>query len=76
MLGFFRVIGIKSLGRGLYRWTVEESLQAMKEGIVDGISTSTIPFSFGKQSIDAIRMRDKELGERLRKATLEGFEVK
>ena len=59
----------------LYSWTKDEVLNAIEDGIVDGFAMPTIPFSFGQRSISAQRFNDRELGERVRAATLEGFGV-
>lgn len=59
---------------GLYRWTKDEVLNAIRNGIVDGFVLSSAFFS-AEKFISAMRFKDRDLGERVRRATLDGFEV-
>jgi len=54
----------------LFSWTLEEVLEAIKDGLVHGFIMSTM---FGSVSIDAIRFCDEDLGKRVVKTTLDGF---
>jgi len=75
-VNFFKMLGhykeVRNPSNGYYRWTMGEVLPAIKEGIVDGFAIGPIPFS-SKQTIDAIKMNDEDLGRRLREATIEHF---
>lgn len=57
---------------GLYSWTKEEVLDAIRDGIVHGFSVSG-SFLGTKPSICAKRFTDENLGKRVAQATLEGF---
>lgn len=75
---FFKMLGhyteVANPESGMFSWTLEEVLAGIKKGVVDGFYAGLVPFSFGKRSIDAIKYRDEELGERVREATLAGFD--
>jgi hypothetical protein len=53
-------------------WTKDEVLAAIQRGSVHGFSVSTGFFGSGP-SISAIRFRNEELGQRVARATLQGF---
>jgi hypothetical protein len=75
---FFGLIGetkeVRNPACGLYRWTKEEVLDAIKAGLVHGFSLNR-GFFGGAVSIRAIRFENEELGKRVAKATLEGFNM-
>ncbi len=56
----------------LYSWSLEEVLQAIRDDIVDGFTGSTGLFSDQKR-LSARRFEDRNLGERIRQKTLDGF---
>lgn len=72
--GFWKSIGhttdVKNLSSGNYAWTREEALDAIRKGIAHGFSVFSGFFNCGP-SISVLRFKDEELGERVRKATLE-----
>lgn len=74
---FFSMLGhtndVRNPACNLYKWTKEEVLQAVRDGIVDGFTLSSI-FG-GEPRISAIHFHDRELGERVRKATMSGFDM-
>lgn len=73
---FFQLVGLTEVMRNpknnLYDWSKEEVLKAIKDGIVHGFCVSSSFFGCGPH-INAVRFKDKELGKRVAKATLEGF---
>ncbi len=73
---FFSGLGhtdeVRNPANNLYSWTLEEVIQAVRDGIVDWLSVGNSLFS-GELRHDAKRFRDRELGERVRQATIEGF---
>ena len=75
---FFGLIGetkeVRNQASGLYRWTKEEILDAIKAGLVHGFSLDR-GFFGGAPSIRAIRFKNEELGKRVACATLEGFNI-
>ncbi len=75
---FFSMLGhkeyIKNPNTDDYEWTKDEVLEAIKNGSVDGFSIGRLLFS-GNQKIDAVRFTDRDLGERVRQATMEGFGI-
>jgi hypothetical protein len=75
---FFGLIGetmeVRNQASGLYRWTKEEVLDAIKAGLVHGFSLDG-GFLGGAPSIRAIRFKNEELGKRVASATLEGFNM-
>ena len=74
--GFFELIGqteeVQNPANGLYHWTKEEVLEAIKNGTVHGFSVSGGLFGSGPRII-AKRFKNEELGQRVVQATLEGF---
>ena len=74
--GFFELIGqsedVRNPASGLYCWTKEEVLDAIRNGTVHGFAMSSGFFGSGP-SINAKRFKDEELGKRVARATLEGF---
>jgi len=73
---FFQMLGlteeVRNPANGLFKWTKDEVLAAIQEGIVHGFSMSS-GFFGTKPIISARRFRDEELGKRVAQATLEGF---
>lgn len=73
---FFQQIGhfeeVPNPRNGLYSWTREEALEAIRAGIIHGFSLSGA-FLGLSSSIRAIRFTDEDLGKRVAQATLEGF---
>jgi hypothetical protein len=74
--GFFQMVGqteeMRNPENGLYSWTKDEVLAAIKAGTVHGFSVSGSLLGSGPH-INARRFRNEELGKRVAKATLEGF---
>lgn len=60
-----------------YRWSLDEALAAIRDGVAHGISVGPNPLlaALGDASprISAFRFRDEALGARVAAATLEGF---
>lgn len=75
---FFKMIGhcdeVRNPANSLYSWTLEEILKAIADDIVDGFSVGASMFST-KMRHSAIRFRDRDLGSRVREATLKGFNM-
>ncbi len=71
---FFRAIGqareVRNPANGLYKWSKDEALAAIREGTVHGFSMGGL---FGSSSIITHRFNNKELGKRVAQATLKGF---
>lgn len=68
---------VRNPANNLYKWTLEELLDAVQSGAVDGIANSPLPFAIPKEGdlprLRATRFHDRDLGERVRQATLKGF---
>jgi len=75
---FFESIGhteeVRNPDNGLYRWTKEEVLKAIKSGLVHGFWVDDTPFG-SELGIRAKRFKDEDLGRRVAQATLEGFGI-
>lgn len=73
---FARLVGkteeVRNPKSGLFRWTKEEVLDAIRAGHVDGFVSSNGFFRSGV-NISARRFHDAELGARVAQTTLEGF---
>jgi hypothetical protein len=73
---FFDWIGeadeVRNPASGLYAWTKEEALEAIRKGIAHGFSASNGLFGDGPY-ISVKRFKDPGLGARIAVATLEGF---
>lgn len=76
---FFTWLGhhkeIPNSATGLYKWTLSEILEAIKQGIADGFRVSN---SFSRSAgLDhvVVKFTDRNLGVRVRDATLAGFKV-
>lgn len=74
---FFKSVGnaeeVRNPANGLYSWSLEEVLEAVKTGQVHGFLDG-VGSLFGSAShISAIRFKDLDLGRRVARATLEGF---
>jgi hypothetical protein len=65
---------IRNPSTDMYLWTKEEAVQALKDGIGDCICVGNGFFGSGPHT-SVKRFNDRELGERIRKQTLVGFEV-
>ncbi|MFA5188892.1 MAG: hypothetical protein WC460_06020 [Patescibacteria group bacterium] len=63
---------IRNPKNGLYSWTKEEALEAVKSGLAHGFSMSGGIFGNGPH-ISVQRFRDENVGMRIAQATLEGF---
>ncbi len=72
--GTGRTEEVRNPATELYAWTKDEALVAIKHGIADGFSLSTGFFGSGP-SIHVNRFTDRNLGERVRAETLNGFGV-
>ncbi len=74
--GFFKLIGqaeeVRNPANGIYSWTKEEMLEAIKNGTAHGFSVSGGLFGSGPH-ISVCRFKNEELGQRIAQATLEGF---
>jgi len=75
---FFTTIGrteeVRNPESELYHWTLEQALQAIKNGIGHGFTNGIIPFA-NKRSISVKRFLDEDLGRRVAAETLRGFSV-
>lgn len=75
---FFTTIGrteeVRNPESGLYGWTLEQALQAIKDGIGHGFTNNIIPFA-NVRSISVKCFLDKDLGRRVAAETLKGFSV-
>ncbi|NTV22525.1 MAG: hypothetical protein HGB03_03095 [Candidatus Yonathbacteria bacterium] len=73
---FFELLGhteeIRNPVNGLYSWTQDEVLDAIRSGVAHGFSVSG-GFFPGRPSIRAKRFKNEDLGRRVAQATLEGF---
>lgn len=73
---FFDLIGrteeVRNPANGLYDWTEEEAIGAIRSGIGHSISVS-ISFLGSDSRISVKRFRDGDLGQRVARATLERF---
>ncbi len=73
---FFQLVGqaeeMRNPTNGLYSWTKDEVLAAIKVGTVHGFSVSSGFFGSGPH-INAQRFKNEELGKRVAQATLKGF---
>ncbi len=73
---FFTTIGeteeVRNPATGLFEWSKDEILDALRKGLVHGITNSS-GFFGAKQFLMARRFRNEELGARVAKYTLEGF---
>lgn len=76
--GFYRGIGrareMKNPKLGIYRWSLEDFLEAVKDDVVDCMTNGFAPFS-NQRRISAYRYLDRDIGERLRQATIAGFNI-
>jgi len=77
---FYKLLGhtneVRNPANGLYCWTLDEVLGAIRDGLVHGISMDQGLFGFATHKDDrirAIRFRNEDLGARVAKTTLEGF---
>jgi len=75
---FERLVGryeeVRNPKSKLYSWTKDEVLIAIKDGIVDGFSMPEGLFG-GERKIQTLRLKNRELGEKLRESTLKGFGI-
>lgn len=76
---FFNQVGeyeeIRNPALGSYKWTLEEALEAIQQGIAHGFKSGIAPYS-QSPSINLIRFHDEMVGDRVRGMTLLGFDVK
>lgn len=63
---------VRNPASNLYSWSKDEVLKAIKDGIVDGFSMPNGLFG-GDPKIQAVRLTNREIGEQLRKETINGF---
>jgi hypothetical protein len=74
---FFSLLGhteeVRNPACNLYKWEKDEVLKAVRDGIVDGFTMGGGIFGQGFARINAVRFRDRELGERVRQETIRGF---
>jgi hypothetical protein len=59
---------------GLYKWTLDECMEAVKSDQADGMTNGIIPFTSTRR-INVFRFTDRELGERVRQQTIIGFDL-
>jgi hypothetical protein len=75
---FFESLGhteeIRNPANGLYSWTKDEVIAAIKSGLAHGFSMGAGFFGSGPH-ISAKRFKNEDLGRRVAAATLEGFGV-
>lgn len=73
---FFHLLGhyneVRNPANGIYRWTREEILTAIADGIAHGMMMNGSLFGSGP-SPSAIRFRNEKVGKRVAHMTLEGF---
>jgi len=73
---FFTRLGktkeVRNPSNNLYSWTKDEVLKAIEDGIVHGFTMGGL---FNSNRINTIWFEDEELGERVAKATLDGFSI-
>lgn len=73
---FFEMLGhteeVQNPATGLYKWTKEEVLDAIRRGVVHGFSVSN-HFLESEPLFDAKRFRNEDLGRRVAEATLQGL---
>jgi len=78
---FFIMIGhtksVRNPANKLYKWSKEEILQAINDGIVDGFSIGNGLFGGFESNmrIESLKFNDRDLGERVRHETLKGFDM-
>jgi hypothetical protein len=76
---FYVTIGqtcdVRNPDNGLYRWTKDEVLGAIKNGIVDSFMMGGGMFG-STGHIQAIKFRNEDLGRRVSAMTLEGFGIR
>lgn len=79
---FFMMLGhseeVRNPKNGLYKWTKEEVLEAIKNGIVHGFTLGHGLFEFvwdPPTRLSAYRFRDENLGRRLARSILQGFGI-
>ena len=74
---FFENLGkveeVKNLATGVYSWTLREAITAIRDGVADGMRVGHGMFGVGKLRHHLMRFEDRDLGERVRAATVEGF---
>jgi hypothetical protein len=72
---FFELLGhteeVRNPANGLYNWTKDEVLDAIRSGVVHGLAVSN--FFGGGSRISAKRFKNEDLGRRVALATIEGF---
>lgn len=66
---------VRNPANQLYKWTKDEVLAAIQAGTADGLGLGQTLMSTNLCH-QAIRFTNRDLGERVRKATLEGFGIK
>ena len=67
---------LKNPATGLYSWTLKQMLNAIRDGKVDGFTADRGIFGTSDEVRHlAYRFRDRNLGGRVRQATLDGFQA-
>jgi hypothetical protein len=70
---FYNSIGqseeVRNPANGVYAWTIEEALEAVKSGLADGLSVGGGLFG-ASPKLFAKRFNNREFGERLRAHTI------
>lgn len=67
-----KVHEVRNPANGLYKWTKDEVLAAIKDGTAHGLRVGSSFFGGGLRD-EAVRYDDEDLGRRIAAATLEGF---
>lgn len=73
---FFKMIGhtteVRNPNNNLYDWTLEEALQAIKDGLADAVIVTNTPL-INLPVTSVIKYNDSKLGRRIAELTLRGF---
>lgn len=73
---FYHLLGrtdeVRNPRSNLYSWNINEILEAVQQGIAHGM-TGGMSFWSRNPHVFAVRFRDEEVGQKVAKATLEGF---
>ena len=70
-----RTIEVRNPASQLYSWTKDEALDAIRIGIADAMSVGSMVLDPCTTRISVRRFKDRDIGERVRAATMEGFGI-
>lgn len=73
--GLGKIQEVRNPKTNLYSWTLEEFLEAVLDGIVDCMTAGGVLNLIPAGTINAMRCEDRDLGERVRKETMTGFNI-